>query len=346
MKLAVCESYREGRRTRQRQTMSLGYLDELEKLHRDSVAWGRSVALRMTEERKGREQAVPLEIHPGEKIDGRRQTRKNLGCAMALHGYAALGIERVLRNHTRGRAIGYDLNGVMRLLVCERLVEPGSKLSAWRGRYFFKSDFSDDDVYRALDELAACRDGVVSSMNRAIASAGLRDMSCVYYDVTNYYFESDAQDDLGRRGRSKENRKGPIVQMGLLQDGRGVPICYRKLPGNTPDAKTMVPVLADLKRDYGTGRVVAVADKGPDSSDNVAASVAKGDGFVFSQPARGTKSDRALRGWLLDERGYRHMGDDFKIKGRQGYKTCHLKARDTQDGRPRDVRVPVKYVAF
>ena len=348
VKLSVCESYRVGKKTKQRQVRSLGYIDELEEEHQDPIEWGRAQALEMTREKKEGEQALPLEIHPLEKIDRRGTNRKNLGCAIALAVYSALGIEQVLRNYLRGRSVAYDLNSVTRLLVTERILGPGSKRAAWqnRERYFFKSDFTDDDLYRALDELARAKDKVVSSMNRRIAAAGMRDMSCVYYAVTNYYFESDAQDELRKRGVSKENRRSPIVQMGLLQDERGIPICYRKFSGNTPDAQTMIPALSDLKRDYGMDRLIAVADKGLNSSDNIAAAVARGDGFVFSQSARGTKSDAALKRWLTDDQGYRHMGDDFKIKSKQGFKACHIKAGDTKGGKPKDIRIPVKYVGF
>lgn len=349
VRLAVYESYRSGGRTRQRTVESLGYLDELRAEHADPVAWGRELAARMTEERRASVQRVQVDVHPGQKIDKRADGKKNIGCAAALAVYSGLGIERALRNSSRGSAARYDLNAVMRLLVCERLLEPGSKLAAHRrrGRYFFRSDFTDDDVYRALDGLAAAKPHVISAMNRAVAAAGPRDTSTVYYDVTNYYFETDGQDGLRRRGASKEHRPNPIVQMGLLQDARGVPIAYSKFPGSTPDCLTMVPVLEQMKRDHGLGRVVCVADKGLNCSANIAAAVAAGDGFVFSQSVRGSKSDAALKAWVVDERGYAGPGDGgFRCKSRQGHKTVHLKAGDTADGRPRDVRVDVKYVAF
>ena len=351
VKLAIYESYREGRRTRSRTVRPLGYLDELEKEHDDPVAWGKAVAAEMTEAKRASEQAVAIEIHPAQKIDKRADNVKNVGCAAAVAAYSALGIERALRNHMRGSGAEYDLNAVCRLLVCERIVEPGSKLAAWsnRGRYFFRTGFSEDDVYRALDELAAAKDAVVSAMNRSIAAAGIRDLSCVYYDVTNYYFEVDGEDGLRRRGVSKEHRRSPIVQMGLLQDARGIPIAYRKFPGNTADCLTMIPVLADMKRVHGLERVVCVADKGLNCSDNIAAAAASGDGFVFSQSIRGTKSDKALKAWVLDEAGYAAKAEGgcrFKSKSRQGYKTVHLKADDTASGRAEDVPVEVKYVAF
>ena len=351
VKLAVYESFREGARTRQRTVRPLGYLDELEGEHDDPVAWGREVAAEMTRAKRADGQAVAIEIHPAQKIDKRSDNRRNLGCAAALSVYAGLGVEGALRNHMRGSGARYDLNAVCRLLVCERMRDPGSKLSAWasRGRYFFRAEFSDDDVYRALDELAAAKGAVVSAMNRAIAAAGARDASAVYYDVTNYYFETDAEDGLRRKGVSKERRADPIVQMGLLQDARGIPIAYRKFPGSTADCATMIPVLADMKRDHGLERVVCVADKGLNCSDNIAAARASGDGFVFSQSVRGTKSDGGLKAWVLSEEGYSAKTEDgcrFKSKSKQGFKTVHLKAADTASGRAEDVPVEVKYVAF
>jgi len=100
-----------------------------------------------------------------------------------------------------------------------------------------------------------------------------------------------------------------------------------------------------MKRDLGVRSVTAVADKGLNCSKNMAALVAGGDHFVFSQSIRGTKSDKQLRAWVLDEGGYRR-GEDFKVKSKQGFKTVHLKEEDAASGRAEDVPVEVKYVAF
>jgi hypothetical protein len=301
----------------------------------------------MTAEKKADTQSVQIEIHPAQKIDKRTTNRKNIGCAVVISKYSALGIERALRNHMRSSAARYDLNAVCRLLVCERVVAPGSKLAAWHNkeRYFFRSNLTCDDIYRALDKLAEAKVSVLSAMNKAIAKAGMRDMDCVYYDVTNYYFETDTEDELRRKGVSKEHRKDPIVQLGLLQDANGVPISYRTFSGNTPDCATLVPVLSEVKHNHGLERIVVVADKGLNCSQNIAAAIASGDGFVFSQSVRGTKSDAALRAWVLDEAGYVHS-EDFKRKSKQGHKTIHLKADDTADGKAKDVVADVKYVAF
>ena len=350
VRLAVYESYWDGK-PRSRVVKALGFLDDLEKQHPDPIAWGRDIARQMSEGKKTVTQSVSVDIHPAQRIAMAADNRKNIGCSIALSQYAALGVEKVLRNHMRGRHAEYDLNAVMRLLVVERIVDPGSKRSAWRNRnnYFFRTEFSDDDMYRALDEIASAKDFVIGAMNRAIAASGIRDMSCVFYDVTNYYFEIDDEDDLRRKGVSKEHRRSPIIQMGLLQDVRGIPITYKTFPGNTSDSTTMIPVLASLKRDYGLERIVAVADKGLNCSQNIAAAVAKGDGFVFSQSVRGTKSDCALKAWTISDEGYAVKTEDgyaFKLKSMQGTKTVHLKAEDTASGKAEDVDIKVKYVAF
>lgn len=349
-KLCVYESYREGARTRQRTVRALGYADELAAEHDDPVAWAESVVEEMNAEREAERQSAQVEIHPMQLVDKRAANRRNAGCAVALAVYSGLGIEAVLRNRSRGRAFSFDLSAVMRLLVVERILEPGSKRAAWerRGRHFFRCDLSLDDVYRGMDELAAARDSVVAAMNRAIASSGGRDASSVYYDVTNYYFECDPDgpDGLRERGVSKERRPLPIVQMGMLQDADGVPISYRLFRGNTTDGQTMVPVLADMKAEQGIGRVVAVADKGLNNSDNIAALVGRGDGFVLSQSLRGTRSDAGMKAWATSGDGWTTAGEDFRMKSMQGWKTPRLRAEDTADGRARDERVPVKWIAL
>lgn len=349
-KLCVYESYREGARTRQRTVRALGYADELAAEHDDPVAWAESVVEEMNAEREAERQSAQVEIHPMQLVDKRAANRRNAGCAVALAVYSGLGIEAVLRNRSRGRAFSFDLSAVMRLLVVERILEPGSKRAAWerRGRHFFRCDLSLDDVYRGMDELAAARDSVVAAMNRAIASSGGRDASSVYYDVTNYYFECDPDgpDGLRERGVSKERRPLPIARMGMLQDADGVPISYRLFRGNTTDGQTMVPVLADMKAEQGIGRVVAVADKGLNNSDNIAALVGRGDGFVLSQSLRGTRSDAGMKAWATSGDGWTTAGEDFRMKSMQGWKTLHLRAEDTADGRAHDERVPVKWIAL
>lgn len=349
--LSIVEGYREGGKVRHRTVESLGYVDDLAgEYGPDPVAHFKQVCRERNAAKKAEAQTVTIEIHPQQKIDKRAEARKNIGSAVLLAVYSALGVETVIRNATRGSKADYDANAVMRLLVVERILDPGSKKRAWenRDRYFFRTEFELDDTYRALDVLRACRDRIVSAVNRAADKMEIRDTTCVFYDVTNYYFEVDEPDGLRQKGVSKEHRKSPIVQMGLLQDSGGIPIGYKLFPGNTPDACTMLDVLEGMKRDYRCQRVVAVGDKGNNCSTNIAALTARGDGFVYSQSIRGTKSGAKLKKWVLSEAGYACTCDGegrvtYKVKSKQGYKTVTVEG---DDGKKKKVRVDVKYVAF
>ena len=349
--LSIVEGYREGGKVKHKTVESLGYVDDLmEEYGPDPVAHFKQVCENRNAAKEAEAQTVTIEIHPRQKIDKRAAARKNIGSAVLLAAYNALGVETAVRNATRGSRADYDANAVMRLLVVERILDPGSKKHAWRNkdRYFFRTEFGLDDAYRALDVLCACRDRIVSAVNRAVDRMGIRDTTCVFYDVTNYYFEVDEPDGLRQKGASKEHRKSPIVQMGLLQDAAGIPIGYRLFPGNTPDPCTMLPVLQDMKRDYRCQRIIAVGDKGNNCSTNIAALVAGGDGFVYSQSIRGTKSGAETRDWVLSDAGYACTCDKegrvtYKVKSKQGYKTV---AVEDPDGKKRKVDVDVKYVAF
>ena len=349
--LSIVEGYREGGKVKHKTVESLGYVDDLmEEYGPDPVAHFKQVRENRNAAKEAEAQTVTIEIHPRQKIDKRAAARKNIGSAVLLAVYNALGVEAAVRNATRGSRADYDANAVMRLLVVERILDPGSKKHAWRNkdRYFFRTEFGLDDAYRALDVLCVCRDRIVSAVNRAVDKMGIRDTACVFYDVTNYYFEVDEPGGLRQKGMSKEHRKGPIVQMGLLQDSGGIPIGYRLFPGNIPDPCTMLPILEGMKRDYRCQRVVAVGDKGNNCSTNIAALVAGGDGFVYSQSIRGTKSGAETRDWVLSEAGYARTCDGegrvtYKVKSKQGYKTV---AVEDPDGKKRKVDVDVKYVAF
>lgn len=180
-------------------------------------------------------------------------------------------------------------------MVIEQLLDPSSKLSDLlkRKAHLFKSGLSEDDLYRSLTELAHARDRVVAGVGPHVGRLVGRDVSRVYYDVTNYHWEIDDEDELGRRGVSKEHRPEPIVQMGMLVDRNAVPIDYRLLPGNERDGATMSELISTSTA--GTGEVTWVADKGCNTKENMVDAVARDQHFLWSQSIRSTKSTAELR---------------------------------------------------
>ena len=134
-----------------------------------------------------------------------------------------LGVWSFFERNRTSRGFSYDPCRILELLVWDRIAHPSSKRAAWEARARFprKCGFTADDVYRCLTYLDGNADALVGSMNA----------SCLYYDVTNYYFECDEEDGFRMRGVSKEHRPSPIVQMGLFLDSDGLPLGYELFPG-------------------------------------------------------------------------------------------------------------------
>lgn len=230
--LAIMEARRDGKRTRQRTVESLGYLDDLERLYGDPIAHFKAVCDERNAAAKAERRAVPIEIHPAKKIDRRAAGRKNIGSAALLSVYGSLGVERAIRNNTRGSKATFDLNAVLRLLVCERILNPGSKIAAWSNRdgYFFRSEFEEQHVYRALSMLDPLRGKIVSAINRSVDRQGVRDATSVFYDVTNYYFECDP-DEPAPQGRLQGAPAQPDRPDGPLAGRERRPHRLPALPG-------------------------------------------------------------------------------------------------------------------
>ena len=347
--LSVVQSYRaENGKTRSKHVRSLGYLDELEKLYDDPIAHFQAEV--DEENAAARAQAAPIEVRlpPLKRIDKRAEGRIDMGAAVpSAYFHRDLGIWDFFERRRTARGFFYDPCRILELLVWNRISDPGSKASAYarKERFPRRCDFTLDDVYRSLDYLAANADKLVKHMNASLErERGPRDRARLYYDVTNYWFEIDGEDEDGlrKKGVSKEHRPEAIVQMGLLLDARGVPLDYGLFPGNVNDMSMMKKAgLGDAAGPDG-GRVVVVADKGLNTSANIAACTLGGNGFVFSQSVR--KATRGLKSWILDEAGYEESPSGrFRVKSRIFDKGIRVTG---EDGRRKTVKVPVKEVAF
>jgi transposase len=183
-----------------------------------------------------------------------------------------------------------------------------------RGKFFDNFNFSLDDIYNCLTHFDAISIDTQRHIHEMITQKYGRDMELVYYDVTNYYFESDIQDDLKKRGAEKNHRPDPMVQVGLAMDKQGIPITYRQFPGNTHDSETLMPALKEVKKTFNAGRIIVVADKGLNCGDNIAYNTVLGDGYIYSKSIRG--ADKEVKAYVLDEAGYEHIGENYKKKSR------------------------------
>lgn len=343
--LSIVHGYRDPvtKKVRRKSIKSLGYLEDLEKIYEDPITHFKKVAEEMNEEAALENQPVSINLNPEEILGVGGPNRKNIGYAALSKLYHELGLDVFFYNNSRAFKSKFNTNNIMKLLVFSRILAPASKKKTYeeRGRYFENVDFSLDDVYRCLTQVVTYKNTLQQHLHRQLVNKFNRSTELVYYDVTNYYFETDQQDELKRKGVSKEHRPNPIVQMGLLMDAKGIPVMYDLFPGNTNDCETLMPILDRVRKEYQVGRTIIVADKGINTADNIAFSLAKGDGYVYSQTVRG--ATRELKDYVLDESGYRHIGNEYKIKSRLYPR--EIAVSNDRGGRSK-IRIDEKQVVF
>lgn len=314
--LSIVQGYRDkDGKSRQKTVQKIGYLDELEGEYDDPIAHFTNVAKTMDEERQV-SKCVSVTLNLDEELLRGGAGRKNYGYIVFSKIYHALEINRFLKNARRHKNFVFNTDAIMRLLVYSRLSCPASKRATVvnKGLFFDNFDFSLDDVYDALTHFDKISGSLQQHLHEMVTSLYGRSTDLVYYDVTNYYFETDIQDDLRKKGVSKEHRKDPIVQMGLLLDRMGLPISYKLFAGNTHDSQTLMPVLTDVKKKFGVKRIITVADKGLNCGDNIAYSTVLKDGYIYSKSVRGASQD--FKDWVLDENDYRQVNGKYKLKSK------------------------------
>ena len=214
----------------------------------------------------------------------------------------------------------YDLNSILKYFAIQRILNPASKrhtTQTLRNFYGNELDFELADVYRSLDKFSDLSTNIQKYINDKIVNLIGRKFDYGFYDVTNYYCEVDFPDEDGglrQRGVSKEHRTDPIIQFGLFMDENSLPVCMSIFPGNTSDSLTFQPTMNKIKENYSLKKIIAVADKGMNSSKNIDYLVNNGNGFVFSQILKGKKGKR-YHEIMFDENGYTYNSSKtFKYK--------------------------------
>ena len=340
--LSIVQGYRADGKSKQRTVQKVGYLDVLQKEYPDPVAHFSAVAAEMEQERLATKN-LTITLDLDSQIERNAANRKNYGHIVFSKIYHELEIHRFLKNARRHETFAFNTDAIMRLLVYTRLLYPGSKRASilLKENFFDSFKFSLDDIYNALAHFDKISTSLQRHLHEMVTKQYKRETDLIYYDVTNYYFETEHEDELRKKGYSKEHRRSPIVQMGLALDKQGLPISYKLFKGNTHDSQTLMPVLVEIVRDYGAKRVIAVADKGLNSGDNIVFNTALGHGYVFSQSVRGASEE--LKNYILNEAGYEQIGTDYKRKSRIIPVTIQY---SPEPGKKKKVQLDQKQVVF
>ena len=262
-----------------------------------------------------------------------------------------LGLNALFSSYKGFTRLQYDVYGFAKLLIFGRLLNPASKCATVRQNEDYYTpilkDYNPDNVYDTLDFIAANKDRIIRRMNTNLVKKANRSPEVIFYDVTNFYFEierpdEDEIDDEGniivrgqrKMGVCKEERKLPIVQMGLFMDDNGIPIAIESFPGNTLDHLTLRPALKKSIDNLDFSRFIMIADRGICQYNNLLHILDAGNGYIVSKSL--LKSTREEQEWTYSDEGYTQVNPDFKYKSR-------IKKRTVKDekGRPRTIEEQV-----
>ncbi len=171
-------------------------------------------------------------------------------------------------------AIGFNLidNFLLKELVFARIVNPVSKLKT--SDYLTKNkniNIPVHQIYRYLDKLYKEQKQQIQqiSFNHTLKILG-GIISVVFYDVTTLYFQIDDEDEIRKRGFSKEGKhQNPQIVLGLLVSINGYPLAFDIFEGNKFEGHTMLPILDAFKKKYQINKLVVIADSGLLSAKNI-----------------------------------------------------------------------------
>lgn len=242
-----------------------------------------------------------------------------------------LGLEDFFRSYKGFSKIQYDVLNFVRLLVYGRILNPDSKMATLEQNddYYtpLLKNFNPYNVYDTLDFIYENREKIIRRMNTSLVKKWHRNPEIIFYDVTNFFFEIEDPDEdvldkegnvmergIRKMGVSKENRKQPIVQMGLFMDDQGLPISIEAFPSNTLDANTFKPAISKSIDGLEYARFIMIADRGMCNYQNVFHLLDQNNGYILAKSL--LKSTKAEQAWAYSDDGFIQESKDFKYKSR------------------------------
>lgn len=312
--LSIVDGYRVNGKVKQKVYKKIGYLEDLEKQFDDPISHFRQ-EVEILKKQFISKITTTFDINQDNTFE---DDTFNIGYAYLKTIFKELDINSVLKNKQYSSNIEYSLSRACELLTYSRILDPGSIKYTYehKNQFFEPFDLSLDDLYRCLNPLLDCKEDIFKTIWENTKEEYHRDASTSYYDCTNYYFEIEYDDEdiknedgeiikkgLRKRGPEKNHRPDPIVEMGLLLDKQGFPISYNLFSGNTSEKETLIPEIHNIKRRHNIDKVIVVADRGLNCSDNMIKMAGidldkeNRDGYIYGQSVRG--ADQEFKNWIL-----------------------------------------------
>ncbi len=264
----------------------------------DPVEWVKRLAAKMTEDEKAGKEVIAVEFSTYKEMEMGFQPLRHGGDLFMLPVYNRLGLAAACSDIQKDRRIKYDLDEILRTLVFSRVLCPCSKIKTFEFAkgMLFPPSFKENDMYRALSELSGHINTIQAAMYKNTRKFMDRKERVIYFDCTNYYFEIEDNDidridkqtgefidGLRKRGKSKENRPNPIVQMGMFMDGDGIPLAFNIFPGNESEQVWLQPLEETLGREFGLTEFIVSTDAGLASEGNRRYNMAEGRDYICVQ---------------------------------------------------------------
>lgn len=227
--------------------------------------------------------------------------------------YKELKLDKICKQISKKYKFEYDLDSILSRLIYTRILEPSSKLSSFESSKNFleQPNFELQHIYRALEVIANETEFIESEVYKNSLSVVNRNTKVLYYDCTNYFFETEQAEGLKQYGVSKENRPTPIVQMGLFMDGNGYPLAFCINTGNTNEQVTLKPLEKRIIEDFELSHFIVCTDAGLASKENRAFNNLQNRSYIVTQSLKKIKGH--LKEWALSLDGWHTVNSNTTI---------------------------------
>lgn len=327
----IQQGFRNGKKTTTKNIKRLGKHSELLLITDDPLEYAKNEVKKMNEEyRSGRSEFVVTmdfnERIPSSDSPCSNSTSLNIGYLYLKDIYAKLNLSDFFKSVSSDRKITYDCNKICQFLTYARILDPASKYGTYDklDTYYEKPQVEYQHMIRFLDILDRNSDQYLKHLFDNSENIVKRDTSVMYYDCTNYFFETEKPDEeivdevtgeiiLGLRqfGISKENKTSPIVEMGLIMDSRGIPISMCIHPGNTNEQLTAVPLEKEVIKMTGNKKFIYCADAGLGSYNIRKFNDMGGRAYIVTQSVK--KLGQEIKDIVFNDSNYRLLSNDDAI---------------------------------
>lgn len=281
----------------------------------DVVAWCkeqcRIETMKYKEEQKTK--SVQITFHADRPLEYNQQHFYQGGYLFPQSVYYGLQLDKICRKIKAKHKYEFDLNAILSDLIYNRILEPQSKLSAYKTAQSFLEPptYKLHDVYRALSILAEENDLIQSEVFKNSNFLGERNSKVLYYDCSNFYFEIEQEEGDKKYGKSKEHRPNPIIQMGLFIDGDGIPLAFSTFPGNQNEQTSLKPLESKILQQFGCDKFIYCSDAGLASQGNRSFNHMGKRAFIVTQSIKKLRAeDKEL---ALNKEGFKRLSDDKKV---------------------------------